>query len=115
MGQSLMEHYTNSCDACGDIMHDKPSPFPFFNGLSFDISGGYDQFTDLTEGALTLTLCHDCVLRMIALFPAMGKKLGKGCHPCESDTPCCAFAWQKIDGVGMVPSKDLQSWVPFVN
>lgn len=99
-----MEHYTNSCDAChAHIEHDQ---------LTLDISGGYDHFTDSWSERKTLTLCHDCVLRMIELFPVMGEKLGKGCHPCNSMTPCCAFAWRSIDDVCVVPADDLRSWVP---
>lgn len=107
-----MQHYTNSCDACGFVTEDNSSPFPNRDGLSFDISGGYDQFTDAWQEQKKFSLCHDCVLRMIALFPAMGEKLGKGCHPCESETPCCAFAWKMFDGVCVVPADDLKAWVP---
>lgn len=101
-----MEHYTNSCDGCTNAVR--------YDYLSLDISGGYNLFNDHAQPVM-LTLCHRCVLRMIKLFPAMEQLLGKGCHPCGTEKPCCAFAWQKIDGVNMVPSKDLQSWVPFVN
>lgn len=105
-----MEHYTNSCDGCGATT---PSPFFADDGFSFDLSGGYGQFTDYTEeDEQRLMLCHDCVLRMIALFPAMGKKLGKGCHPCMEDVPCCAFAWtQDEEGTPLVASDDVKSWV----
>lgn len=100
-----MEHYTNSCDACGaSFIHD---------GLTIDISGHYNGFTDHCDH-LPFRLCHDCVVRMIEVFPAMADKLGKGCHPCESEMPCCAFAWKTVDDVCSVPSDDLQSWVPYL-
>lgn len=100
-----MEHYTNFCDACSaPIQH---------NQLVFDISGGYGQFTDYVgDEDKRFVLCHDCILQMIALFPAMGAKFGEGCHPCDNSKPCCAFAWQVHEGAYATPSQDLQSWVP---
>jgi len=99
-----MSLYSMPCDACqAHIQYDH---------LTLDISGGYDHFIDNYQSELTLTLCHNCVLLMVAMFPAMGEKLGKGCHPCDTEVPCCSFAWKTADSECLVPADDLQSWVP---
>ena len=66
-------------------------------GMSFDISGGYSQFTDCfgeePSDNHTLRLCHDCVLRLVDLFPVLRTKFAGGCHPTTADAPCCEFGW----------------------
>ena len=98
---------TETCEGCG-----APSP----HGLSLDITGGYNEFTDNYDGerhTKSLRLCHDCVLRLVSLFPALRDKFGRGCHPCDDAfLPCCAHAWTQIDGVPHVASPMLDGWVP---
>lgn len=80
---------THTCDGCSVTYTDW--------GMSLDISGGYAQFTDCfgedARDAHTLYLCHDCVLRLVNLFPALRAKFGAGCHPTTADAPCCEFGW----------------------
>lgn len=94
------------CDACGgdapcDTMEDYPDggwhlPYPLF--------GYYCGFTDDIDGIqLSWIICHDCVARLLALFPLLAKSLGKGGHPAgvstpdttanEHSKPCCDFCW----------------------
>jgi hypothetical protein len=39
-------------------------------------------------------LCHDCILAIFSVLPALGKSMSVGQHPCEDDTPCCKWAWK---------------------
>jgi hypothetical protein len=39
-------------------------------------------------------LCHDCILAIFSVLPALGKTMGLGCHPCEDEKPCCKWAWK---------------------
>lgn len=82
--------YTNkTCDGCSVNYQT--------NGLSLDISGGYAQFTDCFgedySDSHQFNLCHDCVLRMIELFPVLRTKFGTACHPTAAGSPCCDFGW----------------------
>ena len=87
------------------------------NGLSLSLAGNYDGFNDDTsDHAPRLILCHDCVLRLIELFPRAGREMQQGCHPIDndSDTPCCAYCWTFIDGESHVPTPDLKGWRPHI-
>lgn len=125
-----MEHYTNSCDACGTV-HDmkridlksgeklyEPTEFGWFLPYkNFGYYMGFDDDIDVILGGEPYTdwwLCHDCVVKFFTTFPLLAEKFGKAHHPSDTDTPCCAFAWDSVDGVTMVPADDLQSWVPYL-
>lgn len=109
----------NHCDGCGvAITRLQPNEPPTL-GMSFDISGSYNGFVDRYDADMyqrSLELCHDCVIKMITLFPEMGKKLGKGCHSESSidEAPCCAhaFTFSKDLTMTMVPNESLTGWVP---
>lgn len=80
---------TAPCEGCNNPHTDY--------GFALDISGGYAQFTDCFGEDPSpnhyLRLCHDCVLRLVELFPIMRSKLNGGCHPYTGETPCCEFGW----------------------
>lgn len=112
MTETLPDH----CDGCGaPITRWLPTEPPDF-GFSFDLGGSYSGFRDLEYSVFKgrLDLCHDCVIRLVELFPILRLKLGAGCHPSLTDTPCCAHAWKVDDTndlVTLVPNGDLTGWV----
>jgi hypothetical protein len=70
---------------------------------SFGYYGGFDDNIDWLfnkEESRQWILCHDCVVRFLQLFPRLHKSIGKALHPCESDTPCCEWAWKGTDSFG---------------
>ncbi len=86
--------------------------FGYYNGFDDDISvliGGedYDWWW----------LCHDCIVKFLTMFPLLGEKVGRGCHPSDRDgengtdtKPCCQWAWTtnpKYDENGEVVKHEL--------
>lgn len=83
-----------ACNACG-------RDYPIANGqsapehgwyLPYTRFGYYNGFDDSFESAKWF-LCHDCVVKFLDTFPLLAKDL-QGCHPCNSETPCCQYAWK---------------------
>jgi len=74
--------------------------------LAFDYFGYYSGFDDNVpvlfgqQRSREFMLCHDCVGRLLALFPRLAEMVGPNCHPCEGDTPCCRHAWQATEMFG---------------
>ena len=68
--------------------------------LPFDTFGYYGGFDDNIDVLLTdvpsrqWVLCHDCVVKFLAIFPRLRDSFSKGLHLCESETPCCEWAWR---------------------
>lgn len=84
-------------------------------GLSFSLAGYDSGFNDDTsDHNPLLILCHDCVLRLIDLFPRAGREMQRACHPNgnDDDTPCCQYCWTFIDGETHIPTTDLKGWRP---
>lgn len=74
--------------------------------LPFDIFGYYSGFDDNVpvligeQRSREFILCHDCVVKMLNLFPRLAEAVGPDTHPCDDDTPCCRHAWQATDIFG---------------
>lgn len=103
---------TKTCDACNAAAPATQQSGNFIDyGWSFhwpDMGhyGGFtDHFLDTPEdvAASMVHLCHDCCVKMLAMFPALVNKMGvRGGHPNmnehDSDNgiatpPCCPYAW----------------------
>jgi hypothetical protein len=59
--------------------------------LDFDYFGYYGGFTD------EMSVCHDCVVKLLELFPRLGELVGANNHPCQDAVPCCRHAWQATE------------------
>jgi len=74
--------------------------------LDFDYFGYYSGFTDEMSALLgaepsrKLTMCHDCVVKLLELFPRLGELVGANNHPCQDAVPCCRHAWQATEFFG---------------
>jgi hypothetical protein len=111
MTETLPEH----CEGCGAPVSRWLPTEPPNHGMAFGLRGSYAGFTDSFEPQAfqhRLDLCHDCVLRMVELFPIMRFKLGVACHPCETEVPCCAYGFTTSDEKGFIriPNNDLSGW-----
>lgn len=91
------------CTACGklvpaELVNDHLPD----NGWSLDFSnfGYYGGFTDEFNETPRWKLCHDCVVKLLALFPLLGETINKGGHSCDSEQPCCEWAWRPKDIFG---------------
>jgi hypothetical protein len=92
----------NSCSECGN--GPASSPRLADCGLSFVPRefGYYGGFTDNqpwlgAEDGDWVFLCHYCSLRLLRSFPSIAKSLGSRLHPCDSETPCCEYAWRATE------------------
>jgi hypothetical protein len=113
----MTETLPNNCDGCGAPVTRWLPDEPPDRGLSFDISGSYAGFTDNFQRPVSfagrIDICHDCVVRLVELFPILRLKFGVACHPCEDEKPCCAhsFSPMKKHNFLRVPNADLTGWV----
>lgn len=93
-----------NCDALVESAH-TGSSLPD-NGWSLPVdSFGYDcgfsdSWEDEDEEPCRFLMCHDCVARLLELFPRLAEMIGPGGHSCEDETPCCRHAWQSTDLFG---------------
>ena len=92
----------NICSECGS----DPASSPRLPdcGLSFTPNefGYYGGFTDSqpwlgAQDGDWVFLCHDCSLKLVRTFPSIAKALGRKLHPCDTDIPCCEFAWRPTE------------------
>ena len=93
---------TTYCDECAQEVECSiaiegawGSTRPLF-GWSFQPNtfGYYNGFTDMPPNRdKEFTLCHDCVVRLLTLFPGLASTIAPGGHPFEGDTPCCDWGW----------------------
>lgn len=120
-GSSLQMRERNSvtetdlyCEGCGALISCDDPLLPS-DGLALNIGGHHGGFNDDTTGGTfnnLLVLCHDCVLRLVGLFPILHLKFGVGCHP-SHDTPCCPYGWRWGENDELlVPNESLNGWVP---
>jgi hypothetical protein len=97
-----------TCSACAlrvicrsqDIYPDNGWVLPFD---AFGYYGGFDDNIGITLGGTRSRewiLCHDCVVKLLELFPRLSETIGANAHPCSSDTPCCRHAWQATEIFG---------------
>lgn len=101
---SSVAQHTNLilCTACGNETECNQQKFYPDNGwvLPFDTFGYYGGFSDDISVLIgerrsrEWILCHDCVAKLLSLFPRLTATLERGLHNCENDTPCCEFAWR---------------------
>lgn len=95
------------CSSCGGAFEDMEYWGQPESGWSipWELLGGYGGFTDefgpAYEGrpSKTWEMCHDCVVKMLKLFPRLANDISKGSHPCEDAVPCCEWAWKSEGGV----------------
>lgn len=86
------------CDGCGQVVKGEVYENGMFiidSGFCFNLSGGYNEFNDAFDSRVDFSICHDCVLKFIELFPRAGQLLGPGCHPADNE-PCCLWSWTFI-------------------
>ena len=109
-----------ACSACGveypctqqDNYPDKGWVLPFD---TFGYYGGFDDNVDVLFSEVQSRqwfLCHDCVVKFFTLFPRLRDTFGKGLHQCESETPCCEWAWRATDIFGKYERDELGNLVP---
>lgn len=111
---------TVRCDACGELTPAVNKPDLPEHGLSINVPSMtyYAGFTDLLPGDLTeqeerFHICHDCSVRLMRTFPALGARIGFGGHPCDDETPCCDWAWKRTGGVTFIAEQG--KWVIVLN
>lgn len=101
---------TARCSACGrdSRCHDKTA-YPVGGWvIPFDALGYYGGFSDEMDVLLGMRisrqwiLCHDCIVELLSAFPALAATLGNALHNCDSDTPCCDWAYRMEEGVMLV-------------
>jgi hypothetical protein len=80
--------------------------------LPYYAFGYYGGFSDNLDYLLAekehepWRLCHDCILAIFSVLPALGKSMSIGQHPCDDDTPCCKWAWKHEDDTTFVVGDD---------
>ena len=107
---------TITCGGCGNSVPCTQQEELPDNGwhLPYEHFGYYGGFSDETEvlfgmrESKGLTLCHDCVVKVITVLPKFAESLERGTHPCDSETPCCEWAWRSKDGELEIVSPDKQ-------
>ena len=109
-----------TCSGCGEqCACTQQENYPD-NGwvLPFDTFGYYGGFDDNVDVLLTdvpsrqWVLCHDCVVKFLTLFPRLRDTFSKGLHLCESETPCCEWAWRGTDRFGEYETNESGELVP---
>jgi hypothetical protein len=82
---------------CGlDVPLDDPRyPTQIDNGVHLVFNGSYNMFMDFFDRDLIEAIvCHDCVLKILELFPAEFRQQFQGGHPISNDgVRCCEYAW----------------------
>ena len=109
-----------ACTACGG---GTPSPGAnadlLENGwvMDFENFGYYGGFTDDVDVLLgdrksrNWHLCHDCIVKLLNLFPALAKTINAGQHPSEEIKPCCDFAWRLKEGGACCQYSQFGEWL----
>jgi hypothetical protein len=103
-----------TCDTCGLEQRNTQQKSLPDGGWSLDIDnfGYYGGFDDNIEVSLSgkptryVSMCHDCVVKLLTTFPLLGQKLEGGHHPNFMHTDfrdegdngtlhpsCCRWAW----------------------
>lgn len=103
------------CDACGTREEVCVRSNELDAGWSIPVSalGYYNGFSDDTTRDDEWRLCHDCVVKFLALFPRLAESLGKGQHPSlTKDKPCCDHAWRGTELFGRYERDDEGNYVP---
>lgn len=112
----MNNNYDFTCDGCAGVFSYDTRDAHHTEYLFCDITGGYAGFTDICFHPRSendnMFLCHNCVVRMIELFPALRKKFGTGCHESVTSTPCCAHSYSFDGDTTMYPNETLTGWVP---
>lgn len=99
------------CDACGSGLPTQGWHVPYQS------MGYYNGFTDNLNSLLSdeqekyWFMCHDCIVKLLALFPRLGEFLDKGEHPCRQEVPCCRWAWRMSDDHRVQIVDDEGNWV----
>jgi hypothetical protein len=103
------------CDGCGGTyavdfpnseLPERGWSLPYYD---FGYYGGFSDNIDYLVGdsePKPWRICHDCVLAIFSVLPALGKSLRVGQHPCEDETPCCKWAWKFGDEGTLVVGND---------
>ncbi len=116
--ENFPEHGFHPCIGCGNMMpHHSQKDLPE-NGWVIPLGdlGYYGGFSD-EEKPHSVTLCHDCVIKLLELFPMFGVLIGKGGHSSlgSDEKPCCQWAWktESINGASIVylASDDGERWL----
>lgn len=111
------ETQMTTCDGCGETVKSESINHPFtdcgwnLNLAKMDYYGGFtdvDWTIDATDNH-SFRLCHDCCVKLLGLFPLIAKRVPRGSHPCESDVPCCDYAWT-LDDFGVVMLANNGKW-----
>ena len=103
-----------TCDTCGLEQRNTQQSVSPDGGWSLPIDhfgyyGGFDDCVDVLIGGEQtrfLSMCHDCVVKLMTTFPLLGNKFQSGCHPNFIHTDfrddgddgtlhpsCCRWAW----------------------
>lgn len=88
-------HHTVRCDECLKEWPAWQKKLPNF-GWSIPLAslGYYGGFTDdWGSSEQRYILCHDCVVRLLTLFPGMAAQINPGGHPYDGEVPCCSWGW----------------------
>ena len=114
-----MQSRVDDCNACGAAL---PEDTPWFpdDGWSLDWTnfGGYSQFMDVLDEPehSSWTLCHDCVVKFLEIFPALAVDIPLGAHPSRTEAPCCPWSyrlsWEDGDASGTLYLPDGSNWKP---
>ena len=111
---------TVRCSGCGvETVCNQQKHLPD-NGwdLPFDLFGYYGGFTDEVDvlfsnrRSRSWILCHDCIVKLLTVFPLLGDTIGRGTHLCEDETPCCEWAWRSTERFGKYERNDNDELVP---
>lgn len=99
-----------TCSACGEqALCTRQSNYPDHGWVlpfdTFGYYGGFDDNMDVLFGrriSREWIFCHDCVVKLLSMFPRLANDIGKNCHSCPTgDEACCAHAWQGTDIFGL--------------
>ena len=114
------------CNACGESVRvesaqhllDLPDngwaipirDFGYYGGFSDNDLSYDDNRGDIKD---YLVMCHDCVLRLLEIFPRLAKRIGFGAHSMlgDDERPCCDYAWRTHNG--NVERGEQGKWIRF--
>jgi len=77
--------------------------FGYYGGFSDDLEHDIDG-----ENLRRARICHECVVAVLKALPKFAERLERGTHPCDSDEPCCEYAWRFQDSELQIVSPDKQ-------